>query len=139
MVIFLWLSQDGDRGNIAAMNIALALLGIGINLAGIALQVSPYQNIWLTLICAFVGGGCFFLGLFGNRRAPGSTPLIERLYPDVINGLVLGGALVVTAVVLIAISTIYHVYERKLDIEAAKAGVSTPSPAPTPKWPPDNR
>ena len=120
------------RGNTAFMNISLALLGIGINLAGIALQVSPYQNIWLTLACAFVGGGCFFLGLFGGRRTEGSKPLIDRLYPDVINALVLGGALVVTIVIIVALSTIYNVYERRLDIEAAKAGVSTPSATASP-------
>jgi hypothetical protein len=111
------------------MDLSLALLGIGINLAGIALQVSPYQNIWLTLLCAFIGGGCVFLGLFGNRRSvAGGRSLLDRLHSDVINALAIGGALFGAVVLLIILSFAYNIYQRHIDIEAAQAGISIPSP-----------
>jgi hypothetical protein len=113
------------------MNIALALLGLGLNLAGIALQVSPFQNIWLTLLCMFVGGGCVFLGLFGNRQAAGGRSLLDRLYPNVINGIAIGGAIFAVFMAIGIATAVYNLYQRHLDIEAAKAGISTPIATPS--------
>lgn len=132
MVIFLWLSQHGDRGNRADMNLALTLIGIGINLAGIALQVSPIHNIWLTLACVFLGGGFIFLGFFGNRQPAGGRPFLDRIDPEILTMVFGFGALATVGMVFALGIAIYNIAEREMDIQAAKAGISTPSITPTP-------
>ncbi len=115
------------------MNLTLTLLGIGINLVGIGLQVSPLHNIWLTLVCVFFGGGFVFLGLFGKRQVLDGKALLDRLDPAMFNTLAF--MLVIMTVFFLAnIGTAaYKIIEREMDIQAAKAGISTPSATASPK------
>jgi hypothetical protein len=137
MVIFLWLSQDGHRGNRADMNLALTLIGIGINLAGIAIEVSPIHNIWLTLACVFMGGGFIFLGFFGNRQPVGGRPFLDRIDPVAVTGIFILGAIAGLIFLFVLCGAVYNLVNREMDIQAAKAGVSTPAATPTSQ--PDNR
>lgn len=132
MVIFFLSSHSGDGGNRADMNFALTLIGIGINLAGIALQVSPIHNIWLTMACVFLGGGFIFLGFFGNRPSAGGRPFLDRVDPDVLSAVFGIGALLAVIMLFALGSAIYNIIDREMDIQAAKAGISTPSATPSP-------
>jgi hypothetical protein len=113
------------------MDLSLALLGIGINLAGIALQLSQYQNVWLTLVCAFVGGGCVFLGLFGRRSvAVSRLSLYDKLGSEGFGFMLLIGGFAAVVLLLLLGSAIYDLINREMDIQAAKAGISTPVATP---------
>lgn len=115
------------------MNIALTLLGIGINLAGIGLQVTQFQNIWLSFVCMFVGGGCVFLGLFGKRSADlPKQSLYDKLGRDGYGVFIAFGSLAAFILILILCSIGYSIINREMDIQAAKAGLATPSTIPTP-------
>jgi len=133
VVIFFLSSHSGRRGNRADMNFALTLIGIGINLAGIALEVSPIHNIWLTLTCVFFGGGFVFLGLFGRRSAVNTQSLLDRLDRGTLN--MLATISVICGLFFLAEigGAIYNIAQREVDIQAAKAGISTPSATPSPE------
>ncbi len=136
MVIFLWLSQDGDRGNTATMT----YLGVALNLIGIGLQLNPYfQSAWLALICVFLGGGFFFLGLFGRRQASSAQSLLDRLSSSTFNSLAVMAAFMAFFFALNIGSAIYSIAQREMDIQAAKAGIPTPSATPTPSERPTAR
>jgi len=129
VVIFLWLSQDGEKGNTTAMT----YLGVALNFIGIALELNPYfQSAWLALICVFFGGGFFFLGLFGRRQATGGQSLLDRLNPVTFNFLASMTFAMGLLMLLNIGSAIYKLAQREMDIQAAKAGISTPSTTPTP-------
>jgi len=130
MVIFLWLSQDGDGGNTTTMT----YLGVALNLIGIALQLNPYfQNVWLAMFCVFLGGGFFFLGLFGRRQAAGGQSFLDRLAPPTINMLTIMGFIMAVLLLTEVGQAVYTIAQREIDIQAAKAGISTPTATPTGK------
>jgi hypothetical protein len=112
----------------------MTYIGIALNLIGIALQLNPYyQSAWLALACVFFGGGFFFLGLFGRRQASGGRSLLDRLDPAMFNALAFM-AVIMGIFFLANIGTaIYNIVQREMDIQAAKAGISTPSASPTPE------
>jgi hypothetical protein len=110
----------------------MAYLGIALNLIGIGLELNPYfQNAWLAMLCVFFGGGFFFLGIFGRRQAVDGQSLLDRINPATFN-------IIATTVVIMGLlflsdlgRAIYTIAQREVDIQAAKAGISTPSAIPT--------
>jgi hypothetical protein len=112
------------------MNLALTLIGIGSNLAGIALEVSPIHNIWLTLACVFLGGGFIFLGFFGNRQPAGGRPFLDRVDDSVVSAVFGLGALLAVIMLFALGNAVYNIAWREMDIQA---GISTPSATPTPE------
>jgi hypothetical protein len=110
----------------------MAYLGVALNLIGIALELNPYfQNVWLAMFCMFLGGGFFFLGLFGRRQSAGGQSFLDRLAPPTLNMLVVMSFIMGFLFLTEIGQAIYTIAQREIDIQAAKAGVSTPSATPT--------
>lgn len=114
----------------------MTYLGIALNLIGIALQLNPYyQSAWLALMCVFFGGGFCFLGLFGRRGSSTGNQflqyLAERITPATVNWLVTMAVIMGLVFLSEVGAAVYKIAQREMDIQAAKAGVSTPSATPT--------
>lgn len=106
---------------------------IGIGLVSITIALNPYyHNEWLSLVCAFLANGFLFLGfLAGDKLVAvlswiGSPRSLDMMVPSMLTiGTVLVFALGIA---------IYNIVQREMDIQAAKAGVSTPSATLLVKW-----